>query len=471
LAVILPVILRALLLPVISSTYGNDYQIFELFGFCQSLVLLIIGYLEIKRRPIASLKQAIFVILPLLVSFLYLTMIVEYSQKIYDYYCYENAAKCILAGTNPYLKYGGLAYTYPPFVAQFMSIIYSLIRWGTVLVGRTATEEVLWGLVFYFYQCAQYLSVILAYELSRRFATMVGLSRWDSLLLVTVLFLFNNSLIRTLKHDQVNLYLLNAILISMISLPKRQLFSGLALSLGGHIKLYPLLFGLPLILMKKWKAVLGIVVGFGVVIVIQTNLGRDWELWKQFVGFLPYLPTPAAFRNNSIYSLMSNLVRFSGLPRPTTDFLVAIATLSILVWFGTRFFQREKICNKDTSLFHDQEAYRVFGNMVDCSALMLLLSPLVWEHHYILAIPLAIWAFAQQGSKNPWLVGVGTFMMFVLPTFDVFPLSYHRISGLLLLLWLTSPKWNDPRRLDSQAAQVGTLSSGLGRTVSFPPLP
>jgi hypothetical protein len=130
LAVILPVILRALHLAVISSTYGIDYQIFELFGFCQSLVLLIIGYLEIRRRAVASLQQAVFVILPVLVSFLYLTMIVEYSQKIYDYDCYENAAKRILAGSNPYLNYGGLKYTYPPFVAQFLSVTYGLIRFG-----------------------------------------------------------------------------------------------------------------------------------------------------------------------------------------------------------------------------------------------------------------------------------------------------------------------------------------------------
>jgi hypothetical protein len=303
-------------------------------------------------------------------------------------------------------------------------------------------------LVFYFYQCGQYFSVILAYELSRRFATMVGLSRWDSLLLVSALFLFDNPLVRTLKHDQVNLYVLNSILISMISLPKHQFFSGLALSFGGHIKLYPLLFGLPLTLMKKWKTVLGIVVGFGVVIVVQTNFGRNWELWRQFVEFLPHLPAPANFRNNSIYSLVSNLVRFSGLPKQITGSLVGMATLSVLVWFAARFFQREKIYNKDMSLFEDQQRFRVFGNMIDCLALMLLVSPLVWEHHYVFAIPVAIWTIAQQGSKNPWLVGVGIFMMLVPPTFDVFPLSYHRISGLLLLLWLTSPKRKEATQLE-----------------------
>jgi alpha-1,2-mannosyltransferase len=285
---------------------------------------------------------------------------------------------------------------------------------------------------------------------------MVGLSRWDSLLLVTVLFLFNNPLIRTLKHDQVNLYVLNAILIGMISLPKSQLLSGFVLSFGGHVKLYPFLFGLPLILMKKWRAVLGIVVGFGIVIFILTDFGRNWEVWKQFIEFLPRLPKPTAFRNNSIHGLLSNLVSFSGLPRRTTYVLTAAATVSVFVWMGVRFLEREKLCGKNSSLSQDGETYRVFGNMVDCSAFMLLLSPSVWEHHYILGLPLAIWVVAQQAGKYPWFVGGAVFLMFVLPTFDVFPLSYHRILGLFICLWLTSPK-----RIESLRPLSGRLRGSL----------
>ena len=77
---------------------------------------------------------------------------------------------------------------------------------------------------------------------------------------------------------------------------------------------------------------------------------------------------------------------------------------------------------------------------MDAVALTLLISPLVWENHYVLAVPLALWAVATRWRDRPWQIGIGVFLMFALPTFDVFPLSYHRIVGLLMLLQLTSPK-------------------------------
>ncbi len=73
-------------------------------------------------------------------------------------------------------------------------------------------------------------------------------------------------------------------------------------------------------------------------------------------------------------------------------------------------------------------------------AIGLLISPSVWEHHYVLAIPIAIWAVATQGYDRPWQVSIGTFLIFCLPTFDVFPFSFHRITGLLMLLDATSPQ-------------------------------
>jgi hypothetical protein len=76
---------------------------------------------------------------------------------------------------------------------------------------------------------------------------------------------------------------------------------------------------------------------------------------------------------------------------------------------------------------------------MDALALGLMTSPVVWEHHYVLAIPLVIWAFATQGMARPWQVGIGAFLIFAIPTFDVFPLSYHRILGLLFLVHITWP--------------------------------
>jgi hypothetical protein len=81
----------------------------------------------------------------------------------------------------------------------------------------------------------------------------------------------------------------------------------------------------------------------------------------------------------------------------------------------------------------------LYGHAVDALALALLVSPTVWEHHYVLALPLVLWAAAKRGRDRPWPVAIGAFLMLAVPTFDLFPLSYHRIVGLVLLLILTSP--------------------------------
>ena len=82
---------------------------------------------------------------------------------------------------------------------------------------------------------------------------------------------------------------------------------------------------------------------------------------------------------------------------------------------------------------------KLVGDTLDAIALGLLVSPVVWEHHYLLAMPLLIWAVSQVRAERLWLVGVSGFLIFALPTFDVFPLSYHRMAGLLLLLYLVAP--------------------------------
>jgi hypothetical protein len=71
---------------------------------------------------------------------------------------------------------------------------------------------------------------------------------------------------------------------------------------------------------------------------------------------------------------------------------------------------------------------------------MLLLSPLVWEHHYVIAVPMAIWAIALYGASMPWQIGTAVLLIFVPPTFDVFPFSYHRLAGLLLLVASMRPE-------------------------------
>ncbi|MEZ4622842.1 MAG: hypothetical protein R2867_46100 [Caldilineaceae bacterium] len=89
---------------------------------------------------------------------------------------------------------------------------------------------------------------------------------------------------------------------------------------------------------------------------------------------------------------------------------------------------------------HSPSWMMMMGHSTDVIAVALIASPVVWEHHYLLAMPLAICAVAQaRGERQLWAVGISLFLMFVMPTFDVYPFSYHRLLGLVLLMVTLAP--------------------------------
>jgi hypothetical protein len=78
-------------------------------------------------------------------------------------------------------------------------------------------------------------------------------------------------------------------------------------------------------------------------------------------------------------------------------------------------------------------------HMADAGACMLLISPMAWEHHYVLAMPLAILAISAYRNTFHPMLWFGILLIFVFPVTDIFVLSLNRILGLLMLLYLTRP--------------------------------
>ena len=80
------------------------------------------------------------------------------------------------------------------------------------------------------------------------------------------------------------------------------------------------------------------------------------------------------------------------------------------------------------------------GHGADMLALSLVIAPLVWAHHYVMALPLCVYAIGTVGERRrPLVVGLVACMMLP-PTFDVWPWSYHRIACLIGLLAVTWPR-------------------------------
>lgn len=438
----------------ISSTYGKRYMHFELFGFFITAFLLLVGYLEVKRLKSISFEKLIPILAFLAVAFYFLVLIVEYSQESWDYKCYEFAAKALINGQNPYGD-ANYIYIYPPLLAESLANFYLIVKkiYASFLIA--GSEDDLWfSLIFYTYQCSQFYLLLIAYLLSYSFARKLFLKPISASIIISLIFFVNNPLLRTLKHNQVNLWVLDLMLFSMLFLSKQPLLSGISLAISTHIKIYPLLLVLPLAVLRRFWALAIFLLGTVLVFAIQTNLLGNFFLWEEFIVILKHFPKNVYFRNNSIYSFVHNIFgAFCEVSGGSTDSMgllintiVYIIILFVFVYFIFRFISREKSYKMKLREKSDEVSLdylrnsRLYGHFVDTFALMLFISPMVWAHHYVFSIPIVIWTISVAAKERPWKVLFASALILVIPTFDVFPFSYHRILGLIILIYYARPK-------------------------------
>jgi len=280
----------------------------QLFVFSASAVLTValVGKLWQWRK--GSRQDLLPFVAGILVTFHLLAIMRQHDARSWDYQCYEGAARAIVSGSNPY----GSCYIYFPTPAQAMALI---ARGGTWLAVRGAgsfvgmatahsMDALSWDLLFYFYETTQLLLVIAAFVLCYRLARRLGMQQLHATGLMTVLFLLNNPLLATLKHNQVNLWVLDLILLAILAIDRYPVVAGLCVAIGAHIKLYPLALLLPWTLRRQWRAGLSAGLGIVAIFLLQTNGGRDLTLWRQFLAFADAFPRGTFFRDNSLHSLV-----------------------------------------------------------------------------------------------------------------------------------------------------------------------
>lgn len=452
-AVVLPLLLWQLkqldAAPFVNFTRFDGLP-FELFGGFISFAFLLITWVEIKRKKKTNLKNILPICLGLLVSLAFIFNIAEstFDWRFHsDYIAFEKGAKAIFNGISPYIDTEN-PYVYPPLVGQVMAFLYQIVI--RLPFFSIENNDRGWQIVFYLFQCSQVLLISFAYFLTYILARKIGLKSIPASLIVAGLFLFNNSVVRTFNFHQTNLWILNFVLIGILLQQSYPFISSFAVALGFHIKMYPFILILPWIAMRRWRLLFGTAIGLLSIAIIQTNMGRDWTILKYFLGYLADVSKPNPYRNNSINSVVSNFFKIPNVLFGTSfdlvPLIVTIITLVIFIWFLIRFFRREKIyrdLTKPTSSKTQNswnDTFRLYGHSMDAIALGLLISPSVYEHHYIIAIPLALWSIATCKSPQIVPIGIGIFLIFCMPTFDLFPLSFHRLIGLLMLVYFTAPE-------------------------------
>jgi hypothetical protein len=205
-AIVLPLWIAATAPRILASSYGARFAVFELMGFCVSSALAIVAGRELLARRPLSWRVVLPIALPLLVTLDAVTYFSELARKPFDYDCYEYAGRALLLGEDPYRV--GLNYLYPPLTAQVFAASARAAAWIGGGLGFAPSQDGVWDAVFYLYQCAQIGLVAALYFLCCRVAAAFGLASPWGPLLVAVLLLFDNPLLRTLRHGQINLWVL-----------------------------------------------------------------------------------------------------------------------------------------------------------------------------------------------------------------------------------------------------------------------
>jgi hypothetical protein len=462
--VLLPVVLN---LRALSSFVGATHKIGmlqEFFGLSGFLAVVLVVAWAIKQNRPLDLFEYMKILLPAVVALVWLNILSERTIKDWDYICYEGAAQSLLDGKNPY-QTDLDCYYYPPFPILIFSGVYTTIQYAvTVLRGFPFEDDKAWMLIFYLYQCLQWFLVILAYFLSNRLAEKYGLQKNLSLGVVTLLFILNNPLLRTLHYFQINLWILNIAMLVLVYSTSHPFFTGLTAAIGSHIKLYPAVFIVPWSLFKDKRAIAGFVVGITAVLIFIIGSFGNLSIWLQFIENNPTHAGGHALRDNSLHSLIYNFLRVTTVIQPEDlnslipEMLTAFIVSLVGLWFLIRMILWYKMLKKDRDL-DSSFSFEREGLFVDMVGLMLLASPVAWEHHYVLAIPVLLWTFALQikEKQSPIASLLAFLFIFGLPTFDVFPMSYLRLTGLLILLIKSDPIHYFRRNSKFEVANTASL--------------
>ncbi len=426
--------------PFIGQTYGRAVQLFELYSFTHVLALAAIAFLlwpcfRARRQGLSAL--VVFCV----VGCLYLTLFEKYARPSYDFTAWANGMWAQLHHGDPYAanSYVKPIYWYPPALAQMLAGFHHAAEhlFPRTIALKGSHRETIFHLVFYAFQCTQFILLAGLYWLTYGWGRRMRLEPKPAALAAGFLVLFNVPLLRLLGFHQLNLWLVNSILAVLLLRDSAPLLAGLALALGFHMKLYPAILGLPLLLAWRWKPLVWAGV-FTLLIFAAQCVVSGPEVWPKFLALLADPPIGSFFRDNSLHGIAKNLLKPFHRIEYTGVLWGALQLVAVggMAWRMARREWRFRTAppapGSDLDWrgeFHFQE------QAMDTLAMSFFLSPMVFEHHYVMAIPIILWTWIVWGSRSRTLIVLGSLLILIVPIYDVVPLSWNRIAGLLLLIW------------------------------------
>jgi hypothetical protein len=312
-------------------------------------------------------------------------------------------------------------YIYPPLVAATLEL--------AVPLGRGGMRLGLW--------VANVLAVaafpaLLALALAR-----YGFERRLAAALALAFVAVNVPVLRTLVYGQVNLHVANLILLALLLYPRRPAGSALALALAVHLKSSPIVLVLPFLAGRSRRFLLAFAASLiGVAAAIFAAHGPQPFLDFQRNASGVYAWSDLSFRDNSIESFLRSSAAvlggpFVALARAPLGPIVKAALLALALAVAVLSVRRGAFVPPRAP------ASDVLNGWPALLVLMVLASPLVWEHHPVfVALPFLV-IVKRLDTPGEWAAFCSAYgVVFLLPTFDFYPWSFGRLAGLLVLLVL-----------------------------------
>jgi alpha-1,2-mannosyltransferase len=303
------------------------------------------------------------------------------SAHFADTEVYRMGGAAVLHGGSLYqLRAGALPFTYPPFAAVVFTVLAAIPREAAVAL-LTAASTVALPVMLY-----------LALRLPRPGGpaarpggpAAAGRPSWAVALAVAAAAIWLDPVTATLGYGQVDIVLALAVLYDL-ALPDTSRWKGTAIGLAAGIKLTPAIFAVYLLLTRRYRAAASAAAVFAGTVaagfaVLPASSGWYWAGEFASPGRISPVDDPA---NQSLLGVLSRTLHTADVLPLWLPLAAAVAAtgLALAAAAGRR---------------GDEAA-----GFSLCAVTGLLVSPISWTHHWVIAIPaLLVAGTAVSGARR-----------------------------------------------------------------------
>ena len=279
---------------------------------------------------------------------------------------YRAGTQTVLDGGSLYdaKLLGQMDYTYAP-ISAIIFVPFALMSFEVARIVWTA------GIFI-----ALYLVIMLCFRSLGRQATWP--LRIIALSLIAIALLLE-PVRTTVWYGQINVFLLLIILADLLRVerPKGDSSRGMGIGTGiaAGIKLTPLIFILYLAILRRWRAMFGVIAGFVGTIVVGFIVlpSESWAYWTDKLFDSNRVGAPQTVGNQSIRGWLANLIHTDA-PNSLLWGVLALAALALGMYAAVLAHRRGQ----------ELLALSLVG-MTACA-----ISPMSWGHHWVWFVPILV---------------------------------------------------------------------------------